>query len=457
MRWCIGLTLLGFATAGRTETDIWGHTAIGLDMLSQGRFLWVDPYSFTSDQLWVNHEWLWDIATASLYRVVGLPGILLLRAAIIGTVLWLVNRATAPAPAWVRTVTLMAVALVCLAQLQSTRPQIASLALYAVTLAQINAWWLPILFAVWANLHGGWMIGLGAVGLYALSRPTHRSVVLVCACAFATAVNPYGFHLWLALAEAIGRGWGDVQEWAPVWSRAAGIAPLWLWLSLVTVVVMLWRHVAHDRWAWSLTILTLVAGANSRRLLAFAGVTAAMLLVNRWRPAGAEADWRWTPTRRAIAVTAVAVGLLRAWTFVQPTVQCFPSEVTWIAPEAEAVDFMRASGARKAVTYFDFGEYAIFHLRGLMQVSMDNRRETVYSRAVLDSYHRFRDGRDPDYPTKIGADAVWWPAAKVESLTGLDSRGWHRRFEGPRTVVLLKAAGQLMRAADGPLPCFPNP
>jgi hypothetical protein len=50
---------------------------------------------------------------------------LLFRAAITGAVLWLVNRATTPAPAWVRTVTSMLVVLFWLAQLQSTRPEIA--------------------------------------------------------------------------------------------------------------------------------------------------------------------------------------------------------------------------------------------------------------------------------------------------------------------------------------------
>ena len=52
----VGVVLVGWAASGRTDTDIWGHIAIGLDMLREHRFLWVDPYSFTSDQRWVNHE-----------------------------------------------------------------------------------------------------------------------------------------------------------------------------------------------------------------------------------------------------------------------------------------------------------------------------------------------------------------------------------------------------------------
>src|SRR4051812_19197104 len=63
-RFAAGLVLLGIASAGVSETDIWGHLAIGLDMLRTGHFLWVDPYSFTHDQPWINHEWLWDVLAA---------------------------------------------------------------------------------------------------------------------------------------------------------------------------------------------------------------------------------------------------------------------------------------------------------------------------------------------------------------------------------------------------------
>ena len=55
----IMVIVLGLAAAGRTDTDIWGHMSIGLDMLRSRSFLWVDPYSFASDQAWVNHEWAW--------------------------------------------------------------------------------------------------------------------------------------------------------------------------------------------------------------------------------------------------------------------------------------------------------------------------------------------------------------------------------------------------------------
>ena len=93
-----------------------------------------------------------------------------------------------------------------------------------------------------------------------------------------------------------------------------------------------------------------------------------------------------------------------------------------------------------------------------MRVAIDNRRETVYSSAVVDANQRFTDGLDSDYPDRIGADAVWWPTHDTRVLDGLMTRGWHRRFEGPRTVVLMKTDGPIVRGIDaGNTPCFPNP
>jgi len=69
------LLIVGQAAAGYSDSGIWGHMSIGLDMLNGYQFLWIDPYSFTSDQAWINHEWLWDVVSAAVYRAGGLPAI----------------------------------------------------------------------------------------------------------------------------------------------------------------------------------------------------------------------------------------------------------------------------------------------------------------------------------------------------------------------------------------------
>ena len=169
------LLIVGQAAAGYSDSDIWGHMSIGLDMLNGHQFLWTDPYSFTSDQAWINHEWLWDVVSAAVYRAGGLPALVVFRAVLAGIVLWVVDRATQRVPGWMRIAALCLVAVACAGQWRSTRPQMATLAFYAVLLPNVSAWWLPLLFAVWANTHGGWVFGFGALVFHALTSRRIRS------------------------------------------------------------------------------------------------------------------------------------------------------------------------------------------------------------------------------------------------------------------------------------------
>lgn len=459
LRCALAILLVGQAAAGFSDTDIWGHMSIGLDMLRERAFLWVDPYSFTHDQTWINHEWLWDLLVAAVYQSGGLPGLLVVRVALIGAVLWCVDRATRPAPAWTRTLTLCVVAVACVAQWRSTRPQIATLAIYALLLTNINGWWVPLLFLLWANVHGGWVFGLAAVATHAFVSPSRRATAIAALSAGATLVNPYGLGLWTALFDGVHRGWADVSEWQPVWRLSAGAGALAVWLLVAALTVVLWRHVARRPWPSAWAVVALAAGADSRRLSALAAISTAMLLVPMWSQRVVAPSFAWTPARRRLSAGVLTVSSIVGLIMLRPLNPCFPALPEWHGPEAEAVAYLRTTDVRRLVPHFDFGEYAVFHLRRRLQVAIDNRRETVYSDAAVKANQRFTDGLDPDYPDRIGADAVWWPASGDTVIRGLEQRGWVRRFEGPRTVVLLKSPGPLTRAAAAPsgTPCFPNP
>ena len=458
VRVALAIVLLGQAAAGFTDTDIWGHMAIGLDMLRSRQFMWVDPYSFTSDLRWVNHEWLWDVSVAAIYSMGGLPAVVALRTVLIGAVLWTVDRAVRNVPSWVRLVTMGAVVVVCAPQWKSTRPQLVTLTLGAIVLQNLEAWWLPLVFALWANLHGGWMFGMAAVAGFAVTKRTPRALAVAAACAGATLVTPYGVREWLALADAMTRGWAGISEWEPVWRLAEGAGPLILWTALVIVVAAIWHRTSRDAFAWGFSLAGLAAAANSRRLISLAAVTCAVLLVPQWSDRGVDVRFAWTRPRRWMLAAIVALTALIAVPTIRPTLVCFPPVPGWAAPEAGAVAFLRGTSVTRIVPYFDFGEYAIFHLRDRMRVGIDNRRETVYSAAVVEANARFSDGRDPDYPDRIGADAVWWPTDGTRVLEGLATRGWVRRFEGPRTVVLLKQSGPTVRGLEiSEMPCFPRP
>src|SRR5262245_15610964 len=61
------------------DPDLWGHVRFGLDTLSTGRLTTTDPYSYTSDIPWLNHEWLSEVMMGAAYRTFGTLGLVALK------------------------------------------------------------------------------------------------------------------------------------------------------------------------------------------------------------------------------------------------------------------------------------------------------------------------------------------------------------------------------------------
>jgi hypothetical protein len=274
----------------------------------------------------------------------------------------------------------------------------------------------------------------------------------------ATLLNPYGVHLWFAISDAIRRGWADVTEWSPLWRISVGIGPLVLWIGLVVVLVALARVVRADRPAWIWTTLTLLAAAKSRRLVPLAAITIVLELVRQWHKTEPVARARLGLPVLLTAVGPISLACYAAASLLAPSRTCFPPIHGLSAPEPDAVAFLRDMDVRgQTVIYFDYGEYAIWHVGDRLRFSIDNRRETVYSDAVVRAHERFYRGLDPEYPMRVGADVVWVPYDSV-TIPQLESRGWTKRFAGPRSVILLRQPGPLVTGHDSiGTPCFPNP
>src|SRR5690348_4627920 len=87
----MALVVLVFAGASvtRADPDLWGHVRFGLDTLRDKHLTSVDPYSFTQDVPWVNHEWLSEVQMGAAYGLGGDAGLALLKSALTGGALLL--------------------------------------------------------------------------------------------------------------------------------------------------------------------------------------------------------------------------------------------------------------------------------------------------------------------------------------------------------------------------------
>jgi hypothetical protein len=113
------------------------------------------------------------------------------------------------------------------------------------------------------------------------------------------------------------------------------------------------------------------------------------------------------------------------------------------------------------LTWFDWGEYAIWHFGPRLRVSMDGRRETVYTDATIQAHRRFYAGDDTamSYLHSLDPDFIWLPK-RLPVTARIASEGWTPVFTGPISVVFARAGAgpfQPVGNSSAAVRCFPGP
>jgi hypothetical protein len=228
------------------HTDLWGHLAYGRLLCATQALPATEPLMPLAQGMpFVDTSWLAQVVG---YRAVahwGPPGMQFLHAATIATCFALL--------AWgfyhrTRHFMISAAGLALFEtlnwyQFQIVRPQMAGLVCFVVVLAMLSArrWrplnWgaIPLTFAVWANLHGSFVVGLALVACACLGRaidvgrrtrrlaapfrdvPARRLLLILELAAVAALLNPYGLRLYAeVLTFSENPNLRNLIEWDPL-------------------------------------------------------------------------------------------------------------------------------------------------------------------------------------------------------------------------------------------------
>jgi hypothetical protein len=132
-------------------------------------------------------------------------------------------------------------------------------------------------------------------------------------------------------------------------------------------------------------------------------------------------------------------------------------------PEREAAEFVHRAGLQgRVLVWFDWGEYVIWHFSPRLRVSIDGRRETVYSDELIASHMAFYlgDATAVDLPSRIAADYIWVPKW-IPVVPKLRDSGWVPIFEGPQSLIMARSGSDVRRltlaSADTEIRAFPGP
>lgn len=473
------------------DPDLWGHVRFGRDIVSAWRIPAVDPYSFTSDRAWVNHEWLAEALMFVAYRTAGSAGLIVLKLLLLaGTVTALVwSLARQGAAAGARHVLLLLAILGMFLRIQAVRPQLFSILLFAWLLfvmrdadrGRLRALvGIPLIVSAWVNLHGGWIVGIGVWGCWCVARLVDRRASMrtraMVAMAgvgalLATLINPYGVGLWRFLWDTVSLSRPDIQDWLPVYRVSAGVWLPWAVLTGLAIAALAMRTQPR-RGAYAVIVGLLAIGTfRVSRLDAFFALAVVGLLGEDLVTLGRglvqwlgveERQSRSERPRLAAGLTVAATALLvgAASLVVAPNLGCIKMLGDWL-PETDMGQLLQAQVVRgRVMTWFGWGEYAIWFGGPDLRVSLDGRRETVYSAAVVDEQFAFFRGERSaaNLPDLYAADWIWLPTSSPQAPL-LEARGWHITFEGPTSTLLSRAPGPTHLPMPGAAArrCFPGP
>ncbi len=491
------------------DSDAGWHIRSGEQILRTSRLPMADPYSFSrAGQPWMNWEWLSDVAAGSAHRAAGLGGVALLYAAAIAVTVWCWFQVQWRLGGNFLLACALAVPLLGTINLHwLARPHVFS---WVLTLAALwcaeaepsrrRLVFYAVLAAVWANIHGSFLLAPLMALLYAVSRwlrpliwnldrktewaeARYYSLAALVAAA-AGLLNPYGWQLHRHVLRYLGDRelLASVGEFQSFNFHVEGAGQILLALGLAaagTVAALARRRLDHFflgaaivalalRSARGLPLVALVvlpiAGAHLSEIWRALGESAALRpRLARWLKSSFEYGARLGEIDRSASRLWLAPALLVSCAVSAPFAAArtgFPGSEFPVAAAARleqmAPELFQGSGRLLAPD--KFGGYLIYRFDGRLKVFFDGRSD-FYGAPFLDDYRRLAQVRPgwQDELARFGFTHALLP--KDYSLVdALERSGWTVLYRDDTAVLLRKPGavdeslvGRPPQAAAGPL------
>lgn len=395
------------------DPDFWWHLKSGQDLLLSEALPYEDPYSYGQTREWINHSWAHDLIVAYLFELGGENFLLSLRAMLLlvsGLFLcWLLMRRFKNLFALS---TLLLVLFYYLGLGMDIRPQMWTHTFFVLLIYLViqrgegrkwASYFLPILFALWSNLHGGFVLGLVYLTLGVIFSSFTRenniqkiffSLSLVFLCALATLINPYGpdLHKYI-FSESSGTHLYNA-DWQSVWVNYpfAFIAFTAIPLLLAVFAKKLPRL---EEFA-SLLLLALLCHSHGRflPLLAIFSILAIATLLAELDSRHDDALVFHFPRRSSVglmfALLLCGLSIFRSFEQLSRGKISFLTKGIPLPHEASEILKHNEFGPNIA-TVIHWGGYLIHELHPRYLVSIDGRNITVfepeYVEELLEAYH----------------------------------------------------------------------
>ena len=330
------LAVLMLFMEGIQDPDFWWHIRIGRWMVENGKLPSHDLFTHTVPaNVWTDHEYLTEVLMWLIYSATGAVGIAIVFGLITWAGFWLIYRQVRRRPFVVAGLGL-AIGALAGWPIWGPRAQMITFAFTCLELYWLQGYlsgrsralnFFPLVMAVWANLHGGWVVGFVWLGVALVSEliawawdrsnPAHRAhvrflAIIAGASLVAVLATPHGFSLYLYPFQTQGSVAQQklIVEWFSPDFHQVYLRPFEAMVFIVIAGFALRRPRLYD---FMLTMAGLgLAFQSVRHVALFVAVATPVMIAtysDYWTELAASRGWKLTlPARPLFAgVTAVVL------------------------------------------------------------------------------------------------------------------------------------------------------
>ncbi|HEX3938342.1 MAG TPA: hypothetical protein VHX43_12640 [Xanthobacteraceae bacterium] len=443
--------------------DLGWHLAAGDLIRARGNVPFHDPWSFTTaGRQWFNLSWLWDAIASWIFHHAKFNGLIFLTVACGAVIVAYLTSACLRSGASPIAVCISVLCACLLYPAFSAYPNIylavspntATMALSVVFYVEClkgtrRVFLLPAFMNLWANLHGGFLLGLfiiAAFGGVALLRRDWVNFKIYAAvgvaCFIATFINPLGWHIYEGLTTVLGHfSQQYVTEWWPYYRNftVPGSIPGLIYILAFIALELRDRRLSPIEprlLSWFFLFLGLYQFRYMSFFFMFSTVPLALHL-DRLLPAPSSNFGSEKSLLVAGLIAACALPL--AYMEIDPAVG-LPQMLS-----AQDVRYLETNFPNaRLLNHWNYGGILIFRDRGVIPVFVDGRAATAYPDDLLHDYFKLAHIKvDPAawdaVLKKYKIDTVLWPKTHEELRQFLvGERGWREAYTGEYAAIYVK-------------------
>src|SRR5437016_10684722 len=473
------VVILSLFIGAEQDPDIWWHRRIGRWMVDNGRLPSSDIFTFTADgHVWTDHEYLTEILMWLTYSTLGLTVLVALFGLLTWAGFWLIYMQVRRQP-FVFIGVGLAIAAVAGSPIWGPRAQMITFALSCLELYWLQGYiagrsralnLFPLVMVLWANLHGGWVIGFVWLGVALVAElmswawdqdnPAHRMhvrrlAVIGLASAVAVAATPHFLSLYPYPFQTQGSEAQQrlIVEWASPNFHDLFLRPFEAMAFLVIAGFALRRPTLYQ---FLLTAAALFLALQSVRNVALFVAAATPVMITTygewWREFATARKWTYhLPPRRLFAITtAIVLAFISLVTTLRVASNVSPAHQQSVDAESypvAAADWLAAHPDVGTRMYNQYGWGGYLANRFYPD---QNRRVFIFGEAALMGDQLLNEYQDvqtlrPDWKQvldRYGVDYIVYNKDAALSNVLATQPGWTLVYQDRVAVIYVRTAAK---------------